>query len=614
MPRIPYSLNSYTGGAIPATLFYSVTATGTAITITGTNTTWSGLGVNGGFNLAINYGGVNEEKVFVPSGTYPWTSGGVTLSGITRGYDNTTPYLQVAGISVVPVLTAIETAEANQLVNVVLANLNTSTSGQLLTSTGSGIAFTPNLLSTPKSLLTNPILNGTMETIYPVVAGASGIMTVNVTSGSTYFYTAPASGSFGINLTASGNFNGLVGVGQSFTASVLVTQAASGYPPVSSGMQIDGQVLVPSGSFTNLYWYGSTAPSSGYPNGIDAYTFNAINVGSIAISGSYSGINGIQNVFVGSGAPFGYTSNLSSNSTSVFSTTTNAVVAILSGTNFVGDRWVVAGNTPNGYFAYTSNQSSNSVAVISGTTFITLLSGVTTGFNSPYLSTITPSANAVYIPNPTANSISLINTTSNTVTNIISGTAFGLNSPYSVTAHPYNNNIVYASNYGNNTISVLSGTSLVTIISGASFGFNQPYSLAIANTSNGVYAYVNNLTGNTVSVFNTATNTAVTVITGASTGFNVNSIAQANPNNNFIYISNNTGNSVSVINTTSNTVTAIISGINNPMTGAYGMSSNTSGSILYVAANNTVTLINTTTNSGTALAPGFTVLASQTRY
>ena len=276
MPRIPYSLNSYTGGAIPATLFYSVTATGTVITITGTNTTWSGLGVTGGFNLAINYGGVNEEKVYVPSGTYAWTSGGVTLSGITRGYDNTTPYPQVAGLSVVPVLTAIETAEANQLVNVVLANLNTSTSGQLLTSTGSTIAFTPNLLSTPKSLLTNPILNGTMETIYNSTSGAGGIMTVNVTSGSTYFYSGAATSSFAFNLTASGTINNLLGVGQSLTVSVLVSQASTGYPPVSSGMQIDGQVLVPSGSLTNLYWYNAITPTSGYPNGIDAYTFNII--------------------------------------------------------------------------------------------------------------------------------------------------------------------------------------------------------------------------------------------------------------------------------------------------------------------------------------------------
>ena len=276
MPRIPYSVNSYTGGAIPATLFYSVTATGTVITITGTNTTWSGLGGAGGFNLAINYGGVNEEKIFVPSGNYPWTSGGVTLSGITRGYDNTTSYLQVAGLSVVPVLTAIETSEANQLVNSVLGNLTTATSGQILTSTGSGVSFTPNLLSTPKSLLTNPVLNGTMETTYVSSNAVGGLMTLNVSSGSTYLYNGATTSQFSINLTASGTLNSLLAVGQSITASFLVTNGATGYYLVSSGFQIDGVVQVYSGGPINMYWYGGTAPVSGFGNGIDAYTFNII--------------------------------------------------------------------------------------------------------------------------------------------------------------------------------------------------------------------------------------------------------------------------------------------------------------------------------------------------
>lgn len=275
MPRAPYSINSYTGGAIPATLFFSITATGTSITITGTNSTWNNLGTTGGFALAINYGGVNEEKVYVPSGSYNWTSGGVTLSGITRGFDNTTQYLQVAGLSVVPVFSAVENAESNQLVNTVLGNISTSASGQLLTSNGSTLVFSNNPLNTPKSQINYPIFTGTMESVYFTNAAPNGITAMSVSSGSTWFFNANTTANFGINLTASGTMNNLLGIGQSLTASVIVQNAANGYFLTVTGFQIDGVTQLVSG-VQSLYWQGGATPASGYGNGLDAYTFTVI--------------------------------------------------------------------------------------------------------------------------------------------------------------------------------------------------------------------------------------------------------------------------------------------------------------------------------------------------
>ena len=140
MARTAYSKNTYTGGAIPVTLFTGVASGITTITVTGTDTTWNVLGVTGGFNLALSYGQTTEEKVYCPAGTYNWSSGSVTISGVTRGIDGTTAQLQIAGVTVVPVLTAVDLTEANLLVSQTLGVASGNT-GAYLYSTGSGIAF-----------------------------------------------------------------------------------------------------------------------------------------------------------------------------------------------------------------------------------------------------------------------------------------------------------------------------------------------------------------------------------------------------------------------------------------------------------------------------------------
>lgn len=173
MARTAYSKNSYTGGAIPVTLFTGVASGVTTITITGTDTSWSALGVTGGFNLALSYGQTTEEKVYCPAGTYPWSSGSATISGITRGIDGTTAQLQLAGVTVVPVLTAVDLTEANLLVSQTLAGVATS-SGQAMLSNGTNLVFG---LATPVPL---PV---------PLTANSGQVLTSN---GSTYTFTTSA--------------------------------------------------------------------------------------------------------------------------------------------------------------------------------------------------------------------------------------------------------------------------------------------------------------------------------------------------------------------------------------------------------------------------------------
>ena len=141
MARVPYSLNSYTGGAPTAALAAAVSITGTQIAIVNTSSGWYPLGSNGGFFLALDYGTALEEKVFVPSGAYNWSAGvssPIVISGITRAQDNTNAVNHVSGSITAFVMTGVDLAEANRVVSQTLGQATTS-SGYAYFSTGSGI-------------------------------------------------------------------------------------------------------------------------------------------------------------------------------------------------------------------------------------------------------------------------------------------------------------------------------------------------------------------------------------------------------------------------------------------------------------------------------------------
>ena len=138
MARTPYSLNSYTGAAPIALLASGVTNASTTIVLSNTSTGWTGLGVTGGFNLALDYGTNSEEKIFVPSGSLSWDTSTVTLSGITRGIDGTSAVAHNGQTTVAFVSTAIDFSEANLLVSQTLRTSST-TSGGVYLSTVSGL-------------------------------------------------------------------------------------------------------------------------------------------------------------------------------------------------------------------------------------------------------------------------------------------------------------------------------------------------------------------------------------------------------------------------------------------------------------------------------------------
>jgi YVTN family beta-propeller protein len=119
----------------------------------------------------------------------------------------------------------------------------------------------------------------------------------------------------------------------------------------------------------------------------------------------------------------------------------------------------------------------------------------------------------------------------------------------------------------------------------------------MAVSPNGSQAYVTNVSNNTVSVVNTATNTTVASIPVGSNPFAI----AVSPNGSTAYVTNMNSNTVSVINTATNTVTATI-----PVgTAPAGMAISPNGSTAYVTnlSSNTVSVIDTATNTVTASIP-----------
>ena len=149
-----------------------------------------------------------------------------------------------------------------------------------------------------------------------------------------------------------------------------------------------------------------------------------------------------------------------------------------------------------------------------------------------------------------------------------------------------NGTYAYVANVSSNTISVINlATSAVSAIS---VGAN-PYGLALNQT--GTTLYVANEGSNTVSVVNTATNTVTATV---PVGANPYSVA-VSPNGSFVYVTNLSSGTVSVVNTSTNTVSATITVGSYP----YGIGINPTGTYAYVAnlGDGTVSVINLATNA-----------------
>src|SRR6267143_604410 len=151
----------------------------------------------------------------------------------------------------------------------------------------------------------------------------------------------------------------------------------------------------------------------------------------------------------------------------------------------------------------------------------------------------------------------------------------------------------YITNLSDNTVSVIDTAS--NIVTATVPVGNFPNGVAV--TPDGAHLYVANVFGNTVSVIDTATNTVTATVKVGLIPWGV----AVTPDGAHVYVANFSDNAVSVIATASNTVTATVKVGVNPT----GVAVTPDGAHVYVAnqGDGTVSVIATASNTVTATVP-----------
>lgn len=143
------------------------------------------------------------------------------------------------------------------------------------TGTGDNVLSTSPTLTTPTlstPTLSNPSnstpgsIKALFETTTITAAAPSSTTNFDIKTQAVQYYTTNNSANFTVNLRGDGSttLNSMLSVGQSVTATLLVTNGSTAYYPTA--FQVDGASVTPK-------WQNGSAPTSGNINSIDSYTF-----------------------------------------------------------------------------------------------------------------------------------------------------------------------------------------------------------------------------------------------------------------------------------------------------------------------------------------------------
>jgi hypothetical protein len=119
------------------------------------------------------------------------------------------------------------------------------------------------------------VVTNMVEPATIVASPAGGTINYDITTQSVLYYTSSSGANWTINLRGNGSntLNSLLSTGQAISVAFLSAQGVTGY--YNNSVQVDGTT-----SGVTTRWQGGTAPSTGYSNGIDVYTYTVIKTGS----------------------------------------------------------------------------------------------------------------------------------------------------------------------------------------------------------------------------------------------------------------------------------------------------------------------------------------------
>jgi gliding motility-associated-like protein len=236
---------------------------------------------------------------------------------------------------------------------------------------------------------------------------------------------------------------------------------------------------------------------------------------------------------------------------------------------------------PDGTRVYTANQGSNTISVISTATNALLTTIQLAPGAEPSGIVVSADGSRVYAADYGTSYLSIIDAVTNTQ---ITAVAVGSH-PFGLALSP-DGSTVYTSSE-DNTVCVVNTASRSLV---ATINVGQVPN-GICLSPDGSMLYVTNSGDNTVSVINTATNLVISSIAVGKAPVNIITSADGS----IFYVTNSADNTVSVINASSGKVISVINVGSDPI----GMSLNSDGSKLYVSnsVSDYVSVINTSTNA-----------------
>jgi YVTN family beta-propeller protein len=219
-------------------------------------------------------------------------------------------------------------------------------------------------------------------------------------------------------------------------------------------------------------------------------------------------------------------------------------------------------------YAYVTNSGDNTVSVID--TASNAVTDTIPAGNSPYEISASPEGKKIYVANWGSGTVSVIDTSENNVTATVDTGA----SPGGVAVSP-DGTALYVTNVVNNTVSVID-TSLNSVTATVNIG-NYPAGIAVS--PDGKRVYVTNTgsieaPGNSVYVISTLDYS----IEAVSVGRGPSGVA-VTPDEKKVYVSNSDDGTVSVIDTATNTAAATV----NVGNSSWGVAVNPAGTEVYVA-------------------------------